>query len=149
MAMPARPLDSSTGCIRYGLRLSHQEHVQGTCGRRRQLRHIQAGYCRPQLQCVTSSDICVARGDLPEHVAEAYETQKQAVEALQRPLAALAEQLNAQLPSLPESDAQRTSDHGISIIVPKVVLCMTPLCMAPGLQLQQHAGLRGCSNLAS
>lgn len=62
------------------------------------------------------------RGDLPEHVAEAFEAQKQAVEALQRPTAALAEQLDAQLPALPESDAQRTSDRGISIIVPKACL---------------------------
>ena len=60
------------------------------------------------------------RGDLPEHVAEAFEAQKQAVDALQRPLAALAEQLEAPLPALPESTAQLTSTSGISVIVPKV-----------------------------
>ena len=62
------------------------------------------------------------RGDLPEHVAEAFEAQKQAVDGLQRPLAALAEQLDAPLPALPESAAQLTATSGISVIVPKVLL---------------------------
>jgi hypothetical protein len=59
---------------------------------------------------------------LPEHVAEAFEAQRQAVDGLQRPLAALAEQLDAPLPALPESAAQLTATSGISVIVPKVLL---------------------------
>ena len=53
-------------------------------------------------------------------MAEAFEAQRQAVDGLQRPLAALAEQLEAPLPALPESTAQLTSGSGISVIVPKV-----------------------------
>lgn len=55
-------------------------------------------------------------------MAEAFEAQRQAVDGLQRPLAALAEQLEAPLPALPESAAQLTSGSGISVIVPKVLL---------------------------
>lgn len=61
------------------------------------------------------------RGDLPEHVAEAFDAQRRGVEGLQRAAAALAEQLQAELPALPESDGQRLiGERGISVIVPRV-----------------------------
>lgn len=68
----------------------------------------------------THTSPCACRGDLPEHLAEAFEGQRRAVEAMHRAATALAEPLDRSLPPLPESSLTRTTAGDVSVIVPKV-----------------------------